>query len=571
MEQEKELYELLEEELTYIKENKEKIDDNKIQEFQNKQVKKIEKIFKKIELDNKNYIFNLEQKQPNLNMNDLFKINSDFNVKRLQQFFKEINFKNHIETYTHIYANNSLQIAVMAVFKNSARNLFVHGYKGVLNSDINFVTNLVLLLDHNEKLHDYNKFHETLLNKELFKRNLTFKYVSDINWQIENFELFGEILSSTFKAIPKIKEKELNNYLKKYPNSINELQANRISITELLSEIINQQKDDTLKDLQKLEKRILEDKTSTPIDRVNSMLWNKNYIDKNHNQPLINGIPNGQLSIAVGKGLKNSDQSIFINLDLSQTENYKLSKNLDAIDFTTYTAIANLWNDGNFCVTLEDIYYKMYGSREMATTQKERLLQTINKLMQTQIIISNSTAIKNGMENYTLLEYKGSLLPGALTKRAYRGRAVDCFERSYAPSYKILPLFDLAIASNNAIITLPDEAYILPFTATDRNLQLRNYLMSNILAEHKNIVIKNNGKSKTATKENRNEWKPKKLKLDTLYRVIGVTKETIEHSGTLNRTKKDILKNTEILLKQWSKQKYISKYEITDKYLTIYY
>lgn len=521
MEQKKELYEIVKESIDLYNQKK-LIDSNDLNKFlsfderyDKNNSKALQLILNILNEDDFDYKFSISATE--LSKTDVQELAEKYINTQIKILLEKIKFNEHLD----IFLNSVFIIDVLFATDSLSCDNFIKN-----NTYFDVVPKMFQILQ-DYRLYKLIKSDEENLNK-LLDSGFAIDDLDNINYFIDNFNQISQIIEN----------------LKNFKNQ---------------------------KNLQKLEKRTIDNILSTPIDRINSMFWNKNYIDKNHKQPLIHGIPTGELQISVGKGLKNSDQSIFINFDLSNTQDYQLSKNLDAYDFLVYVSIANLWSYGNVCVSLDDIYKKAFISCEMNSVQKQKLVNSIEKLMKTQIAISNTQAIKHGMKNYTLLEYKGSLLPGALTKRAYRGRAVDCFERSYAPSYKILPLFDLAIASNNAIITLPDEAYILPFTATERNLQLRNYLMTNILAEHKNIVIKSNGKSKTATKENRNEWKPKKLKLETLYKAVGVTKENIEHTGTLNREKKTVLKNTEKLLKQWSKQERLSKYEITEKYLTVYY
>lgn len=412
-------------------------------------------------------------------------------------------------------------------------------------------------------------------HKEIYFNNRSYIVLESILWNYkdnENYQLIKKRIFSIyviyrFIYIGLVQEKD--NELKKTFKQRKLKSKDALDIDWIiqnqneLADIFNNLTEDTKKDdIKPLEKAIFKKNITLLTNRPNQMIWNKNYVDKKHKQPFKNGLPQ-ELEIDVSKGLKNKDSSVLIVF-----KNIPKVFNLNKYDETVHNAILNLWLYGNSCVSLENIYYKMFLTKEMASSQKEELKESIRKMNELKIIIDNTQAFKT-MKDYQLCYYEGPLLPGALTKRVYKGKLIDCYERAYMPGvYEILPLYDLAIKSNNEIITLPDEIYKIPFTSksNEKYLALRYYLISNLFYKYKN-----KSKKKKIKNEDRKQWDEKTLLLATLFKNLGITKENLKHTGTLNRAKKDIIEKTKKFLKQWQTQGYISLYEITEEKIVIYY
>lgn len=486
-----------------------------------KDISEIETIFDKI-LDKTN---KMVQKKLSATRHDKMDINELINLyvdEQIKMIFYSMKLDN--KEKRNVYLSPQFYVRFCGLIANGICTIYEND-KAISTSYNSFLK--LNILNYYGLWYQFNKhydsYNERILNEILKSNKITKKQISSINWIIDNYE--------------------------KAKNVIQEIEK---------------------KQIKPLEKAITEDFVYIATDRVNEVIFNQYYINKNHQQPLINGIPR-YMELPVGKGLEDDDFTVFVDIDIAETPDLKISKNLTAYDKLVYTSIYNLLKYGNNCVSLETIHFKMTGKKEMGDNQKEKLKRSMKKMMYTNLVLNNSEAIKHGAD-FELIEYEGHLLPGVFTKRLYKGKIVECYEREYSSSYRTLPLFDYAIACNQ-YITVKNEVFYLPFSIKDNYIQLRDYLFTNIFANFKNTELSKRGKQKRATKENRNNWSPKKLKLETIYKELGITKTNIEHTGTLNRTKKDIIEKSEKLLKQWQKQGYINRYELSKdkKYITVYY
>lgn len=143
--------------------------------------------------------------------------------------------------------------------------------------------------------------------------------------------------------------------------------------------------------------------THKPIDTVNKKLWS--LVSNN----------DGQLSFFPNAGTASDPATIYVSLTFMENDkNINLSHNLTKFDKRVIEAVDALRRAGNLLMTDAMIYKRMGGSKYPKPEQLEKVAASMEKLMNTQIIINNahsgSDAEYKVRERAQKLHYKGMML-----------------------------------------------------------------------------------------------------------------------------------------------------------------
>jgi hypothetical protein len=504
------------------------------------------KEYKEYEEDTRN-----KEIKNHFNQNHITVFENAYYVKQGTKFFYEkIDFKDHINTFIHpltyiffirhyVTWNKIEQKLLQESYKNSESNedydIEMQCYVGESSLRIYIVNTL----ETYSRIYGTNQKDPAKLEKSISAINVTLDQILDINFVIDNLELCKTLELYSYNDLL-----ETFGYLTTpniFGNTNEELTDENERLEQLKQELI------------KLEPRTLPIDINHPIDKVNNVLWDSFRFYK--------GIPQGQLQMVVSN--KNPNMYVLTSADFSEVENVRLSKNLAPYEKTIYDTTANLFSVGNKAVTIDDIFKIMTnGNKKPGPAQRKKIYESLVKLSQVKIYIDNSQAIKQGYKG-THFRYEGYLLPvDIISAENEKGKEIIGIFKHSAPTFKILPLFDYAIATGQ-YITVNNSVLQMGLSYTDKNLALRDYLLENIKRKK--------WRGKTEKDKDPTKWSDRTFKLETIYKKTGLTKELVSHVGTLNRDRKKLIEDMKILLDQWKEQGLFKNYSITKENLTIKY
>ncbi len=205
-----------------------------------------------------------------------------------------------------------------------------------------------------------------------------------------------------------------------------------------------------------------------PLDKINSKIWR--YFQK--------ADKNGQIALRFDTSRKNDDRDVLtmysINFEKLEQIGAKLSRELTSFDKRVYIAAGALYTNSYDVATVGQIYAAMGNRSSPNTRDVQRIRDSLNKMMMTEIMIDNT---KEVTANYKYPHYKyfGALLPMEYIEANVNGVLVDCAIHFFREP----PLLSFA-RGRNQITTIRREVLESPLSKTEKNLRIDNYLIEQI-------------------------------------------------------------------------------------------
>ena len=265
-----------------------------------------------------------------------------------------------------------------------------------------------------------------------------------------------------------------------------------------------------------------------PLDKPNSIIWS-----------LLEKDTAGQISFNLAKtGSKKQIPAYYaINFD-DLGSDIKITKRLLPFDKRVYIAISGLFNAGNNVITLSQIHYAMGNTGRPATSQLEKINESISKMTGAKIFFDNK-AEAEAYKNYTRFKYDGSLLPLERGTAIVNGQLSDAVIHIFREP----PLISFA-KQRRQITTIDVKLLQSPVSKTDANLQIEDYLLERI------------------SRAQNTRGKSCRILFDTLYKHAGITTK---------KQKQRAPSKIEKYLTHYQQQKFICGYTIEDDGITIHW
>jgi len=268
-----------------------------------------------------------------------------------------------------------------------------------------------------------------------------------------------------------------------------------------------------------------------PLDKVNSSFWGL--------------IPGEQATLKAESdrdSRKGKEANIYVLLDFDEMKGtgVTISRPLTSYDKRVFIAAANLKEQGHDTVTTAQIYEAMGNKGRPATSQRQKILRSIETMSLCRVTLDNSEEAAM-YTSYDKVKRTFYLLPTTIDKGYVNGLIVD-------DAITIIELPRLFIFAKKRKQFASTTVALLesPLSQTEANLQLEDYLLTRI-SRMKNA--KKRKKPITTT-----------ILLDTVYKNC-----YINNKHQRSRAPEKI----ERLLQHYQKQGYIKGYKLTAKSIDI--
>ena len=254
-----------------------------------------------------------------------------------------------------------------------------------------------------------------------------------------------------------------------------------------------------------------------PVDKVNGSIWdNKDDISTTEITIPLKAEPDtSKIQVT---------NSVILWLD--ELESNSAIQRLTQYDLRVYMAIGNLYNAGNSKISIRDIYKAMGNNSNLATTQKKKILLSIEKMSSIRITIDTTEEEQAGYRYPNLHIKRRNLIYTKVDVALKRGQETEVIELMEEPV-----LFQFALARNQ-YTTIPDTLLCSPVSKTEVTLAIENYLLRRITERGKNGGT---------------------ILLSTVYEKAGIKTRQQKHKA------KEKIKT---LLDYWKEQGFISDYDI---------
>lgn len=254
-----------------------------------------------------------------------------------------------------------------------------------------------------------------------------------------------------------------------------------------------------------------------PVDKVNGIIWdNKDDISKTEI-----AIP---LKAEPDKSKRQVTNTVILCLD--ELKDNSAIQRLTQYDLRVYMAIGNLYNAGNNKISIRDIYKAMGNNSNLASSQKKKILLSIEKMSSIRITIDTTEEEQAGYRYPNLHIKRRNLLYTKVDVALKRGQETEVIELMEEPV-----LFQFALARNQ-YTTIPATLLCSPVSKTEATLAIENYLLKRITERGKNGGT---------------------ILLSTVYEKAGIQTRQQKHKA------KEKIKT---LLDYWKEQGFISDYDI---------
>lgn len=201
-----------------------------------------------------------------------------------------------------------------------------------------------------------------------------------------------------------------------------------------------------------------------PLDKINAQIWD------------LLETPTGQLTFAMEKAGSGEHADCLFAINFDQLEgDIAVIKKLNTFDKRCYTAVASLWNEGNYIMTASQIYSFMgLGEKAPSSKKIQEINNSLTKMGAARVYIDNSleVAVNKG---YPKFVYDASLLPFERITAKVNGKQTD----SAIHVFREPPLISFA-KGRKQITTLPRALLNSPINKTSSNLRLEDYLLERI-------------------------------------------------------------------------------------------
>ena len=257
------------------------------------------------------------------------------------------------------------------------------------------------------------------------------------------------------------------------------------------------------------------------LDKLNSRIWN-----------LPDSAIGETLKVGVEKHGSSKELDILYTINFESLNGVSISKNLTAFDKDLYCRCADLYNAGYEYFTPKQLYNATGHVGTPGASDKVKMYASLKKMGTAWVDVDNSAEAK--IYNYPEIAYSGNLLYVEVGKRAeVNGKLTEVIHIMREP-----PLITFA-RQRNQITTLKASLLHMPISYTDKNLNLRDYLLTRIARAKKG-------------------YQPSKILLRTFYKEMGVT-----------RNKGRVIKDASALLDFFVKEGHIQSYTISEKAIDI--
>lgn len=269
-----------------------------------------------------------------------------------------------------------------------------------------------------------------------------------------------------------------------------------------------------------------------PVDKVNSSFWGL--------------MPGEQAELKAesdSDSSKGKQASIYVLLDFEEMKGtgVTISRPLTSYDKRVFIAAANLKEQGHDTVTAAQIYEAMGNKGRPATSQRQKILKSIETMSVCRVTLDNSEEAAL-YTKYDKVKRTFYLLPTTIDKGYVNGLIVDD-----AITILELPRLFIFAKSRGQVSSTPVALLESPISQTEANLLLEDYLLTRIL------------RMKNALKQRKKNVITRIL-LDTVYKNCDITDK---HKRSRAADKIDRL------LKHYQKQGLIKGYNLTSKDIDI--
>ena len=213
------------------------------------------------------------------------------------------------------------------------------------------------------------------------------------------------------------------------------------------------------------------DVTVYPVDKPNQEIWN-----------ILEEDTRGQMTLALtrdkdAKKYKNPYYaSAVYSIDFAGLEK-GITKRLTAFDKLVFVAAGALYNAGNDCFTLTQVYYAMGGTSTPPTRELNKINDAFTKMGTARIVFDNLEESKV-YKGYERFRYDGPVIPFERVTKIVNGIPVE----GVFHLFKEPPLLTFA-KERNQVTTISIKLLQAPKNKTERNLLLQDYLLTRISRE----------------------------------------------------------------------------------------
>lgn len=270
------------------------------------------------------------------------------------------------------------------------------------------------------------------------------------------------------------------------------------------------------------------DSVEYPVDKVNTKIWN-----------LLEDDTQGQIKVAMESTQDKKKGRMLnllysINFDSLEDE-IKVSKRLTPFDKRVYIAAATLYNIQknrgveDIVITLTQIHYAMGNSTNPNEKQLQKIYESISKMNSAHITVDNSQ--EADAYNYPRFVYDGKLLPFERMTALVNGR----LNEAAIHLFREPPVMTFA-KQRNQVTTIDIKVLQSPFSKTDGNLLIEDYLIERISREKSNYKKRLDAYKRDMRKpeeKRKGLKKPEpmlKILFETLYKETGLKGKQTERA-----------------------------------------
>ena len=174
------------------------------------------------------------------------------------------------------------------------------------------------------------------------------------------------------------------------------------------------------------------------------------------------------------------DLPLMVSINFNELNGIQVTKKLTSFDKRVYTAVASLYNAKNENLPVQTIYKHMGYKGRAGTTDKEKIRNSLLKMMGALITIDNSAEASR--YNYPLYRYHGALLQAEMIEKCeVNGGIADAVIHILKE-----PALMAFARGRDQIATVSLEMLQTPLSKTEENLSIEDYLIWRIKrAKHK--------------------------------------------------------------------------------------
>ena len=202
-----------------------------------------------------------------------------------------------------------------------------------------------------------------------------------------------------------------------------------------------------------------------PLDKVNSTIWNNtDDISTTETTILLKAEPD--------KSKRQVTNTVILCLD-ERKDNSAIQR-LTQYDLRVYMAIGNLYKAGNSKISIRDIYKAMGNNSNLTTSQKKKILLSIEKMSSIRITIDTTEEEQAGYRYPNLHIKRRNLIYTKVDVALKRGQETEVIVLMEEPV-----LFQFALLRNQ-YTTVPATLLCSPVSKTEATLAIENYLLRRI-------------------------------------------------------------------------------------------